>query len=116
MCFFAGGMKFSEQGFGQSEFHRTTAAGQCTGIHRACFATGLNSDARMLSLTSPHATGATQLNSSLLTISVIAVLLPAAFHFTADSAIPDDKESKDILAVSHGVSLDIWWTLKIYGC
>ncbi|KAJ7931457.1 calcium/proton exchanger [Mycena leptocephala] len=40
MCFFAGGIKFSEQGFGAS---------------------------------------ATQLNSSLLTISVVAVLLPAAF-------------------------------------
>nr|AVR29897.1 putative calcium-hydrogen exchanger 5 [Ganoderma lucidum] len=45
---------------------------------------------------------ATLLNSSLLTISVIAVLLPAAFHTAAGDQIPDDIESKDILAVSHG--------------
>ncbi|KAI1797366.1 calcium/proton exchanger [Ganoderma leucocontextum] len=66
MCFFAGGTRFSEQGFG---------------------------------------IGVTQLNSSLLTISVIAVLLPAAFHTTAGAAIPDDVESKDILAVSHGAAI-----------
>ena len=53
--------------------------------------------------------GSTQLNSSLLTISVIAVLLPAAFHFalTPDSGqtdqLTDSQERKDILAVSHGV-------------
>lgn len=51
-----------------------------------------------------HLTGVTQLNSSLLTISVIAVLLPAAFHTAAGAQIPDDLESKEILAVSHGVS------------
>ena len=45
--------------------------------------------------------GATQLNSTLLTISVIAVLLPAAFHFSAN--LPNEVEGKDILAVSHGV-------------
>ncbi|KAI0749572.1 Sodium/calcium exchanger protein-domain-containing protein [Daedaleopsis nitida] len=73
MCFFAGGMKFSEQGFGVS---------------------------------------VTQLNSSLLTISVIAVLLPAAFHFTAGDAIADPKESNDILAVSHGAAIIL---LFIYG-
>ena len=65
MCFFAGGTRFSEQGFGISS---------------------------------------TQLNSSLLTVSVIAVLLPAAFHFTAGGDIPDESEGRDILAVSHGVS------------
>jgi len=63
-AFFAGGLKYSEQGFGAS---------------------------------------ATQLNSSLLTISVIAVLLPAAFHFTAN--ISDAQETRDILSVSHGVAL-----------
>ncbi|KAH9945253.1 calcium/proton exchanger [Epithele typhae] len=73
MCFFAGGTRFSEQGFGVS---------------------------------------VTQLNSSLLTISVIAVLLPAAFHFTADAAINDPLEAKDILAVSHGVAIIL---LFIYG-
>ena len=43
------------------------------------------------------------MNASLLTISVIAVLLPAAFHFSAN-ALDDAEEAKDILAVSHGVS------------
>ena len=49
------------------------------------------------------AAGATQLNSTLLTISVIAVLLPAAFHFSADASLSGEEERKDILAVSHGV-------------
>ncbi|KDR76316.1 hypothetical protein GALMADRAFT_247691 [Galerina marginata CBS 339.88] len=66
MCFFAGGLKYSEQGFGVS---------------------------------------ATQLNSSLLTISVIAVLLPAAFHFSANPSLTDAQEAHDILAVSHGVAV-----------
>ncbi|KAI9000573.1 calcium/proton exchanger [Trametes punicea] len=73
MCFFAGGTKFSEQGFGIS---------------------------------------VTQLNSSLLIISVIAVLIPAAFHFVADAAIADSKESSDILSVSHGTAIIL---LFIYG-
>nr|VWO99770.1 TPR_REGION domain-containing protein [Ganoderma boninense] len=52
-----------------------------------------------------QASRVTQLNSSLLTISVIAVLLPAAFHTAAGAEIPDDQESKDILAwVADGVS------------
>ncbi|KAF8899949.1 Sodium/calcium exchanger protein-domain-containing protein [Gymnopilus junonius] len=66
MCFFAGGLKYSEQGFGVS---------------------------------------ASQLNSSLLTISVIAVLLPAAFHINADPTLSDQQEGHDILAVSHGVAV-----------
>jgi len=49
--------------------------------------------------------GAIQLNSSLLTLSVIAVLLPAAFHFVAGGQISDDVEGADILAVSRGVSV-----------
>ncbi|KAJ7626550.1 Calcium/proton exchanger [Mycena polygramma] len=72
MCFFAGGIKFSEQGFGAS---------------------------------------ATQLNSSLLTISVIAVLLPAAFRFSVTTA-SDPNSGADILKVSHGVALIL---LFIYG-
>ncbi|KAJ6513321.1 Sodium/calcium exchanger protein-domain-containing protein [Mycena sanguinolenta] len=63
MCFFAGGIKYSEQGFGAS---------------------------------------ATQLNSSLLTISVIAVLLPAAFRFSVTTQSDPDSGS-DILNLSHGV-------------
>jgi len=69
MCFFAGGTRFSEQGFG---------------------------------------IGAAQLNSSLLTISVIAVLLPAAFHLSlgnGNSDISSTVEGSDILKVSHGVAL-----------
>ncbi|KAK0235856.1 Calcium/proton exchanger [Armillaria nabsnona] len=65
MCFFAGGIKFQEQGFGQM---------------------------------------ATQLNSSLLAISVIAVLLPAAFHFSVVNNTQND-ETSDILNVSHGTSI-----------
>ncbi|KAJ8072705.1 hypothetical protein PM082_016264 [Marasmius tenuissimus] len=69
MCFFAGGIKYSEQGFGAA---------------------------------------ATQLNSSLLTISVIAVLLPAAFHLNVNvqgQPSSDDDESQDILKMSHGVAI-----------
>ncbi|EEB99163.1 hypothetical protein MPER_01209, partial [Moniliophthora perniciosa FA553] len=65
MCFAAGGLKFSEQGFGSV---------------------------------------ATQLNSSLLTISVIAVLLPAAFHMNVTPQ-SDNDESQDILKMSHGVAI-----------
>ncbi|KAH9856457.1 calcium/proton exchanger [Lenzites betulinus] len=73
MCFFAGGTRFSEQGFGIS---------------------------------------VTQLNSSLLLLSVIAVLIPAAFHFTAGEQIEDPQEAVDILAVSHGTAIIL---LFIYG-
>ncbi|KAJ7227127.1 calcium/proton exchanger, partial [Mycena pura] len=75
MCFFAGGIKFSEQGFGAS---------------------------------------ATQLNASLLTISVIAVLLPAAFRFsvTTGTTGSDPDAGQDILKFSHGVALIL---LFIYG-
>ncbi|KAI0303725.1 calcium/proton exchanger [Multifurca ochricompacta] len=71
MCFFAGGTRFSEQGFGMSS---------------------------------------TQLNSSLLTLSVIAVLLPAAFHNAVQPVngvdpLTDQEEGHDILAISHGVRL-----------
>ncbi|KAH9994793.1 Sodium/calcium exchanger protein-domain-containing protein [Russula vinacea] len=70
MCFFAGGTRFSEQGFGIS---------------------------------------AVQLNSSLLTLSVIAVLLPAAFHNAVQPTdgsvdpLTNQQEGHDILSISHGV-------------
>ncbi|KAG2133662.1 Calcium/proton exchanger [Suillus bovinus] len=75
MCFFAGGMRFSEQGFGQS---------------------------------------AVQLNSSLLTISVIAVLLPGAFQMALQGQPSYNEASTDdkILKTSHGVALIL---LFIYG-
>ncbi|KAI0292423.1 calcium/proton exchanger [Russula brevipes] len=71
MCFFAGGTRFSEQGFG---------------------------------------VGAAQLNSSLLTLSVVAVLLPAAFHNAVQPAngkypLTDAEEGKRILLISHGVAI-----------
>jgi len=78
MCFFAGGTRFSEQGFGIS---------------------------------------AVQLNSSLLTLSVIGVLLPAAFHNAVESngsnPLTSSQEGHDILSISHGVAIIL---LFIYVC
>ncbi|KIY43837.1 hypothetical protein FISHEDRAFT_67626 [Fistulina hepatica ATCC 64428] len=74
MCFFAGGLRFSEQGFGVS---------------------------------------ATQLNSSLLTISVIAVLLPAAFSLSVDQQT-DADEGSDILKVSRGVAIILLFIYASY--
>ncbi|KAH9972802.1 hypothetical protein BGW80DRAFT_1312631 [Lactifluus volemus] len=68
MCFFAGGMRFKEQGFDAT---------------------------------------ATQIHSSLLSISVGAVLMPVAYHYSlswrTDTASTDQKAA--ILNMSHGVSL-----------
>jgi len=74
MCFFAGGLKYSEQGFGAS---------------------------------------ASQLNSSLLALSVIAVLLPAAFSFAFDNGSPSD-EAHRILSVSHGVAIILLFIYASY--
>ena len=59
---------------------------------------------RMLFCLTRPTIGAAQLNSSLLTISVIAILLPAAFNFTA-SSLSDAETQRDILSVSHGVCI-----------
>ena len=91
MCFFAGGLKFTEQGFDSSGLF-------CLRVwnERLC---------------SFMATAATQVHSSLLSISVGAVLLPAAFHFaltyTKDGDADDvslQQQKDDILRMSHGVS------------
>ncbi|KAJ7806833.1 Calcium/proton exchanger [Mycena leptocephala] len=79
MCFFCGGIKFSEQGF---------------------------------------AAGAAQLNSSLLTLSVVAVLLPAAYQMTqkTDGPAPTaatEATQAQILKFSHGIALIL---LFIYVC
>ncbi|GAA5888523.1 hypothetical protein JCM6882_008983 [Rhodosporidiobolus microsporus] len=66
MCFFAGGIKFSEQGF------KDTAA---------------------------------QLNSSLLVISVIAVLLPAGYNATFADNQTEEVERDRILKMSRGTSI-----------
>ncbi|BGP56441.1 hypothetical protein JCM8202_001819 [Rhodotorula sphaerocarpa] len=63
MCFFAGGIKYSEQGF---------------------------------------KIGAAQLNSSLLVISVIAVLLPAAFNAAFATNLTPEAEQDRILKMSRG--------------
>ncbi|KAI0300889.1 calcium/proton exchanger [Russula brevipes] len=62
--------------------------------------------------------GAAQLNSSLLTLSVIAVLLPAAFHnavqpSNGNDPLTDAEEGKRILSISHGVAIIL---LFIYVC
>ncbi|KAK7691087.1 hypothetical protein QCA50_006190 [Cerrena zonata] len=74
MCFFAGGLRFTEQGFDPT---------------------------------------ATQIHSSLLSISVGAVLLPAAFHFAltydtddeVSSSTPLEKQKQSILKMSRGVAI-----------
>ncbi|KIP05832.1 hypothetical protein PHLGIDRAFT_73597, partial [Phlebiopsis gigantea 11061_1 CR5-6] len=80
MCFFAGGMRFTEQDFDST---------------------------------------ATQIHSSLLSLSVGAVLLPAAFHFTLTNRDANDnikeqieKQKRDILRMSHGVS----FVMSVYIC
>ncbi|KAL8293474.1 hypothetical protein RQP46_000175 [Phenoliferia psychrophenolica] len=70
MCFFAGGVKFSEQGF------KDTAA---------------------------------QLNSSLLVISVIAILIPAGYAATFTG---NAQEASSILSMSRGTSIIL---LFLYG-
>ncbi|KAJ6531824.1 Sodium/calcium exchanger protein-domain-containing protein [Mycena capillaripes] len=75
LCLFAGGVRFSEQGFDPT---------------------------------------ATQLHSSLLSLSVGAVLLPAAYHFAlrGNSHIASQLQMQNILSMSHGVSVVL---LFIYG-
>ncbi|PFH53003.1 hypothetical protein AMATHDRAFT_1728 [Amanita thiersii Skay4041] len=67
LCFFAGGMRFSEQGFDAT---------------------------------------ATQVHSSLLCISVGAVILPGAYHFALGGVNQDSEtQARNILHMSHGVSV-----------
>ncbi|KAF8950403.1 hypothetical protein BDZ97DRAFT_1219503 [Flammula alnicola] len=77
LCFFAGGMKFSEQGFDAT---------------------------------------ATQVHSSLLSLSVGAVLLPAAYHFTLsnDSDPTFESQKRNILHMSHGVSIVLLFIYLAY--
>lgn len=66
---------------------------------------------------------ASQLNSSLLVVSVIAVLLPAAFHLAVSSGAQDANESttafdpdqgEDILRISRGVAVILLVTYVAY--
>lgn len=79
MCFFAGGTRFSEQGFGIS---------------------------------------ASQLNSSLLTLSVIGLLIPAAYDMVAGNnnitGYGVATEQVDILKVSHGVAVVLLFIYLAY--
>ena len=56
---------------------------------------------------------ATQIHSSLLSLSVGAVLLPAAYHFALDDAdqVPSEVQKQNILHMSHGV----WSSLISFG-
>ncbi|KAF8557438.1 Calcium/proton exchanger [Imleria badia] len=73
MCFFAGGLRFSEQGFG---------------------------------------TISAQMNSSLLTISVIAVLLPGAFVMSLRNT--DQGTTDSVLKMSHGVAIILLFIYASY--
>ena len=48
-------------------------------------------------------TGTTQLNCSLLIVSVIAILLPVAFHQIVGGDVPISEEAPAILSFSRGV-------------
>jgi len=51
---------------------------------------------------------AMQIHSSLLSLSVTAVVLPAAYHFTlgnGSTGLSLENQKKDILKMSHGVCL-----------
>ena len=55
---------------------------------------------------------ATQIHSSLLSLSVGAVLLPAAYHFALNDAdqVPSEVQKQNILHMSHGV----WFLILEY--
>ncbi|KAG1838365.1 calcium proton exchanger [Suillus subalutaceus] len=76
-CFFAGGLRFSEQGFGQS---------------------------------------AVQIDSSLLTISIIAVLLPGGVQMAVQGQPQYDELSTNynILKISHGLAIILLFIYASY--
>jgi len=90
LCFFVGGIRFSEQGFGISAcFERASLVPSNSGYSWLII-------------------GAVHLDSSLLTLSVIAMLLPAAFHNAVQSTdsvhpLTNQQEGRAILSISHGV-------------
>jgi len=57
-----------------------------------------------------HYLATTQIHSSLLSISVGVLLLPAAYHFVLDDTVGQSsyaEQKRSILKMSHGVSI-IW--------
>lgn len=78
LCFFAGGVRFTEQGFDET---------------------------------------ATQMHTSLMSISVGAILLPAAYHFMEDdkkNIETSASQSKHILLMSHGVAIVLLFIYSAY--
>ncbi|KAI0248549.1 hypothetical protein BJV78DRAFT_1363501 [Lactifluus subvellereus] len=66
----------------------------------------------------PFNTGAAQVNSCLLTLSVIALLLPAAFHNALQptggtNPAKTSREAHDLLSISYGVAIIL---LFVYSC
>jgi Ca2+:H+ antiporter len=57
----------------------------------------------------------TQLHSSLLSLSVAAVLLPAAYHFAlrGNSHIASQMQMQNILSMSHGVSIVLLFSAAV---
>ncbi|KAJ7227215.1 hypothetical protein GGX14DRAFT_347613, partial [Mycena pura] len=94
LCLFAGGIRFSEQGIDPDN------------VSKNCLS--------QLSSTYAENPAATQLNSSLLSLGVGVVLLPAAYHFalSGNSDMESQLQMKNILSMSHGVSIIL---LFIYG-
>lgn len=88
LCFFAGGVRFSEQGFDASE-------------------ASIDSDYENILMHFSFLIAATQVHSSLLSLSVGALLLPAAYHFTLGNAAAEGSETQTdaILHMSHAVSV-----------
>ena len=87
-------MRFSEQGFDASEYGNLS-------ISRPCCSSKI--------------VAATQIHSSLLSLSVGAVLLPAAYHFTLVDAdqVPSEVQKQNILHMSHGVRFLIFLGIKL---
>jgi Ca2+:H+ antiporter len=88
-------MRFSEQGFDASEYYNIST---------------------ILTLLLINMAAATQIHSSLLSLSVGAVLLPAAYHFALGDAdqVPSDVQKQNILHMSHGVWSFISLKIKTY--
>jgi Ca2+:H+ antiporter len=99
MCFFGGGTRFSEQRFGIGAYS------EC-----ACLVP-YNPDPSWL------VAGAVQLNPSLLTLSVIAMLLPAVYHNAVQTGgvdpLTNQQEGHDILSISRFVSTSLWCSILV---
>ena len=103
MCFFAGGTRFSEQGFGVS----ACSEHACLVPFNPGYTSWLVAGA-----------GAAKLDSSLLILGVIAVLLSAAFHNSVQSTasvypLTNQQEGHYIISISHGVRRSLWCSILV---